>query len=118
MSENVSTVTLEDLEFFFGVNAEFLDPNAPWPYTQAKFEVHNGLWSVRASLYIASLDVAFSISIDGHIVYELDAQQAQEILVHRDTRSVSLEITLSDCSRIFLRLSPTPSVHQELTVGT
>ena len=118
MPDNIPTVTLEDLELFFGVEADFLDPSAPWPYTQARFEVHNGPWCVRACLYIASLDVVLSISVDGHIVYELNAQQAQEIQVHKDPRSTSLEITLSDCARIFLRLSPSPSVHQELTDGT
>lgn len=107
-----------DLLTFFEVEPTFLDPNDPWPYTDAVYEVKRGELGLSFAVAPAYQDVRIVLKMDEAIVYELNAMAVLDVRYCDTGGRESLEVLISESDILVLRLKPVISLSHAVTAGT
>ena len=103
----IVTVTELELLEFFGVLPKLRDPDDPWPYNDALYEVqYGGNLSLSFALAPSYKDVRLMLSFRGTKVYELNATAVQDVKHRREGERESLEIKINEQDSLFLFLAP------------
>jgi hypothetical protein len=108
--------TESDLEMFFGVGAERMDADVPWPYNGLTFVASDDSTRVRCVVFPAYPSLELSIAVGGTLFYQYKSSQLSGLLVHHDGGRVTLEARSSDSST-FVRLRPSLLITQQVDVG-
>ena len=112
------SATALDLLTFFEVEPTLLDPNDPWPYTDAAYSVSQGVFDLSFAVAPAYKDVRIVLKVGGAALYELTALGVVDVKYHEDNGRESLEVVTSESDRLFLRLKPTISLSHECKRGS
>ena len=106
------TVTEFELLDFFGVIPKLRDPDDPWPYNDALYEVQSGNLSLSFALAPSYKDVRLIFSCSGTKLYELNATGVQDVMHRKEGERESLEIKINDQDTLFLFLTPSIELYQ------
>ncbi len=106
------TVTEFELLDFFGVIPKLRDPDDPWPYNDALYEVQSGNLSLSFALAPSYKDVRLIFSCSGTKLYELNATGVQDVTHRKGGERESLEIQINDQDTLFLFLTPSIQLYQ------
>ena len=112
----MSSIAAQELELlsFFAVEPELAAGEQGWPYNGFLYRVKSGAYAVSFSIWPACQDIDLEISHLGHPIYSLRAQSIVDVRYHQDGGVETLELIVSDRDRIWLRLSPSLLVTQDL----
>jgi len=112
------SLTEADLERFFGVEASRKDRDIPWPYNGLSFAASRADSQVDLYFMPSYRHVELSIRVSGVLIYQLVATGVADLRVHTDPGHDTLEIVVSGEDRVFVRLSPSVLVTQQIGDGT
>ncbi|MEJ2791295.1 MULTISPECIES: hypothetical protein [unclassified Pseudoxanthomonas] len=112
------SLTEADLERFFGVEASRTDRDIPWPYNGLSFAASRADSQVDLHLMPSYKHIELSIRVSGVLIYQLAATGVADLRVHTDPGHDTLEIVVSGEDRVFVRLSPSVLVTQQIGDGT
>jgi hypothetical protein len=111
----MDTISVNELDLltFFECEPILRDADVPWVYNDALYEFSIGDFSLSFALAPSYKDVRLILKSGLLTVYELNATGVVDIRHHEDDTRESLEIVLSHCDRLWLRLKPTITISQE-----
>lgn len=106
-------VTVSELELleFFGVLPKLQDPDDPWSYNDALYEVQSGSVTLSFAIAPSYKDVRIILHCAGTKTYELNAQGVQDVRHRHQGERESLEITINEQDALFLFLAPHIEIH-------
>ena len=110
---NPLSVDEADLLGFFGVDPKHLDSDSPWAYNENVYEVRAEKLHLSFAIAPALRDVRVALTIDGILLYELNAVAVADLILHDDNGRTSLELLLSDQDSIWIRRTPTLCILQQ-----
>ena len=115
-SSNTSAEEL-DLLGFFGMEPKRMDVDVPWPYNDFLYEVQVGDLSLSFAIAPACKDVRIILKAGNRVVYELNAVGVDDVKYHNDNGRETLEVVISTRDRLWVRVTPTIQLSQELSFG-
>lgn len=104
-----------DLLTFFEVSPKIADPGVPWPYNDFLYEVQRGEFSISFAIVPAYPDVRLIVKHADSVLYEINAVSVDDVRYHNDSGRETIEIVLSEQSKIWLSLAPSVSIHQSFS---
>lgn len=106
-------VTVSELELleFFGVLPKLQDPDDPWSYNDALYEVQSGSVTLSFAIAPSYKDVRIILHCAGAKTYELNAQGVQDVRHRHQGERESLEITINEQDALLLFLAPHIEIH-------
>jgi hypothetical protein len=111
-------VTESDLNRFFGVVPDKMDADVPWPYGGLTFNFAGANSHGSFFLMPSHKHVELSIHSSGELIYQLAAPRISDLRVLPGSAHDTLEISIADKDRIFIRLSPSVLITQQAGDGT
>jgi hypothetical protein len=107
------SVTELDLLTFFEVMPTLADPEDPWPYNDACYEVAQGEVALSFSIAPAYRDVRIVLKVGADVLYELNATGVEDVKYHNDSARESVEVVLNSQDRLLVWLKPRINVLHE-----
>jgi hypothetical protein len=110
VSAQVITASDLDLLTFFEVEPKPRDADVPWPYNDFLYETTRGEFKISCAVAPAYKDVRFILSLNGRMLYELNAVGVSDVRYEKDGEGELLEIIISSRESLTLRLRPEVSI--------
>ena len=115
MKSIAPSLTKSDLEHFFGIDSIKTDENVPWPYNGLSFYIQRGESTVTFYVMPSYKYIELSVHVSGDLTYQLVAKRVSNLRLHSDPQHDTLEIVVSDQDSIFVRVSPSVLITQQVS---
>jgi len=111
----MKSITAQDWELlsFFEIEPELLDPDAPWVYNDALYNVICEQNLVSFAVQPSYRDVRLILIANGKTVYELSAKGIDDVKYRKENGQEILVICLDKGNSIFISLKPSFQIRQE-----
>jgi hypothetical protein len=116
----MSAISADELDLltFFECEPKLRDADVPWIYNDALYEFSGGGMSLSCAIAPSYKDVRLILNMGSYVLYELNAVAVKDVRYHSDSSRESLEIELSNCERLWVRLKPAISIAHEVKERT
>jgi hypothetical protein len=113
----VTVISAEEWELvsLFEANPVYLDPGAPWPYTDALFRVEQGTARLSFSVAPAYRDVRIVLELSGVTVYELNATAVVDVRYRREDTTEFVDVVLGGVDLLTISIKPRISIVQTVS---
>jgi hypothetical protein len=113
----MNAISAEEWELvsFFEENPEYVDPNDPWPYTDALFRVEQGARVLTFAVMPAYRDVRIVLRESDQVLYELNAMAVVDVRYRREGSVELLDVVLGEYETLTLSLKPTLRLDHKVT---
>jgi hypothetical protein len=108
------SATESELLRFFEVVPTLSDPNDPWVYNDALYELSRGDLRLSFAVAPANKDVRITLTRGSDKLYELNALAVQDVKYRDDGGRESVEVVLTELDRMLLFLKPAIELLHEL----
>jgi hypothetical protein len=99
-----------DLLSFFEVEPKPRDDNVPWPYNDFLYETVRDEFHISCAVAPAYKDVRLILSVNGRVLYELNAVGVDDVRYQTDRIGEALEVLISSRERLTIRLRPAVTI--------
>lgn len=110
MNARTVSVTELDLLTFFETEPQLLDPNDPWPYNDAAYQVQQGDLSLSFAIAPAYLDVRIILKQAETTLYELNPMGVEDVIYEAHGGHETLKVQFRPENWIVLTLKPSISL--------
>jgi hypothetical protein len=114
VSAHVITASDLDLLTFFEVEPKLRDADIPWPYNDFLYETTRGDFQISFAVAPAYKDVRFILSLNGRVLYELNAVGVDDVRYEKDGSGELLEVMVSSRESLTIRLRPKVSIDHRI----
>lgn len=111
----MSHMTAEEWQLlsFFAVEPTLSDPDVPWCYNHAVYEVRQGPLVLRCAIDPAYRDVQIVIEHDSSPLYQFAAKAVKDVRYAADGGVERLEVEVNDRESLLLRIVPRIQLTQQ-----
>jgi hypothetical protein len=110
----MSSISATELELLslFEVVPKLRDPEEPWEYNDALYEMKQGELSLSFSVAPSYKDVRLILKRGNATLYEFNATGVEDVKYQNDSGRESLEIVINEQDRLLLKVKPIGVLHE------
>lgn len=110
----MTAITATELQFLgcFGAEPKLLDPDLPWCYNDAVYRAVVGDFAISFAIQPSYRDVRIVVRLEERVIFEFNGVEVADVQIIDQPGLDAVEVSLTDRSRLRLRLRPTMEVTQ------